>query len=119
MLPESDLELLEELTRWSRAHLTLERLLARGGPLTVDELGDLAWLRVFDAGELREFLDELQQVLIAAHADGSVQVLHDSIHAWRITARQLDDPLRRSVLRGSLSDEDFIEVSRPADSDES
>ncbi|HEY4457419.1 MAG TPA: hypothetical protein VGN81_24115 [Pseudonocardiaceae bacterium] len=113
MLPESKLELLEELAHWSSAHLRLEELLAGDGVPTIGELGDLAWLRVFDADDLHEFMVELQHALIASYADESLDVLQDCIGAWRTTARQLDDPLRRSVLREQLSAADLTEVSRP------
>jgi hypothetical protein len=77
------------------------------------ELGDLAWLRVFDTDDLQEFMVELQRALIASYADEALDVLQDCIAAWRTTARQLDDPLRRSVLREQLAAADLTEVSRP------
>lgn len=113
MLPESRLELLEELVLWNAAHLRLEELLSRGGVPAVSELGDLAWLRVFDAEDLGEFLAELHQVLIASYADRTLDALHECVTAWRTTARQLDDPLRRSILRGQLSAAELTEVNRP------
>ncbi|HWE88727.1 MAG TPA: hypothetical protein VG317_04610 [Pseudonocardiaceae bacterium] len=113
MLPEGKLELLEELVTWNAAHLRLEELLARGVAPSVSDLGDLAWLRVFDSDELKEFLDELHRALTASHADGTLDALRDCITAWRTTARQLDDPLRRSILRSPLGANDFVEVERP------
>jgi hypothetical protein len=119
MLQEGRLDALKEVADWSAAHLRLEALLRRGTKPTVAELGDLAWLRVFDDDDLAEFMTELQDVLIAAHADGSTEALSACIHAWRVTARQLEDPLRREVLlRGRLETVDVVEVSRPIVSDE-
>ncbi|TCO64247.1 DUF6247 family protein [Actinocrispum wychmicini] len=116
MLPEGELDALQELADWSAAHLRLEALLRRETRPTVAELGDLAWLRVFDDDDLAEFMAELQDVLIAAHADKSAAALHTCIHAWRVTARQLEDPLRREVLlRGKLEAGDLVGASRPAD----
>lgn len=114
MLPEGELDTLRALACWSAAHLRLEALLRRASKPTVAELGELAWLRVFDDEDLAEFMTELQDVLIAAHADNSAEALHACIHAWRVTARQLEDPLRREVLlRGRLEAADMVEVARP------
>ncbi len=116
MLPEGDLDVLKELARWSSAHLRLESLLRRSDRPTIAELGELAWLRVFDRDDLDEFLAELHDVLIAAHADNSVNALKECIHAWRVTASQLEDPLRRDVLlRGRLEARDLVEAERPAE----
>jgi hypothetical protein len=114
MLPESHLEWLETLARWSTAHLRLEELLRRGVMPTVSDLNDLAWLRVFDLEDLREFTEELHEALVTAHADRSADSLNDCVQAWRVTARQLEDPLRRRVLLGTHDPESFEEVKRPA-----
>jgi len=117
MLPEGQLALLEELAQWSQALFRLETLLRRGRP-KVTELGDLAWLRCFDQDDLREFVDDLHVALVAANADGDKRVLDDCLSEWRTTARQLADPLRRSVLLGSHNPDDFEEASEPADGDD-
>lgn len=114
MLPEGRLTLLEEMAQWSQALVRLEALLRKGRP-TVTQLGDLAWLRCFDESDLREFADDLHEALVAAHADGDKQVLEACLDDWRVTARQLADPLRRSILFGSHNPEDFEEASEPAD----
>jgi len=113
MLPERELQLLEQLARWNNAHLRLEKLVDQGRRPSVSELGEMAWLRVFDLDELREFVAELQEVLVAAHADRSLATLDACIHAWRVTASQLNDPLRRAVLHGSIGAEDLVEAARP------
>jgi hypothetical protein len=116
MIPESRLALLEELATWNNAHLQLERLLSRGCLPSVGDLGALAWLRVFDLGDLREFVAELHECLVAAHADQDVQPLAECLKAWRITARQLEDPLRRHVLTATdIRPTDLIEVDRPSE----
>jgi hypothetical protein len=115
MLPERRLQLLEELRKWSSAHMRLERLLARADfKPTIENLGDLAWLRVFDHEDLREFADELNDALIAADSDEDPSVLDECLRAWKTTARQLEDPLRRSVLltKGSLPP--LVEVEPPS-----
>lgn len=114
MLPESHLQWLETMARWSTAHLRLEELLRRGVMPTVSDLGDLAWLRVFDLEDLGEFAEELHEALVTSHADRTVDSLDGCVNAWRVTARQLEDPLRRRVLLGSHDPTRFEEVSRPA-----
>ncbi|XVV37431.1 hypothetical protein ACQPXT_28675 [Streptomyces sp. CA-100214] len=114
MLPEKHLQLLEELRKWSSAHLRLERLLARPDfKPTVHDLGDLAWLRVFDCEDLREFADELNDAIVAADSDSDTAVLDECLNAWKTTARQLEDPLRRSILLKKGSVPDLVEVARP------
>ncbi|MEV0591336.1 hypothetical protein [Nonomuraea cavernae] len=114
MLPERRLRMLEEIAKWSLAHMRLEELLRReAAPPNVTDLGDLAWLRVFELDDLREFVDELHAVLVAAHSDEDPSVLEECIRAWRITARQLEDPLRRSVLLGRHDPDDFTEAEPP------
>lgn len=117
MLPEGRLTLLEALTRWQQALIRLETLLRRGSTLTVSDLGELAWLRSFDLEDVREFVDELRDALVAAHADGDTAALEDCLRSWRATARQLADPLRRAVLHGTHQPEDFDEVSEPGGAD--
>ncbi|MEU7000280.1 hypothetical protein [Nonomuraea sp. NPDC046570] len=113
MLPERRLRLLEEIARWSRAHMRLEHLLRREVAPDVGELGDLAWLRAFDVDDLREFVDELHDALLAASSDEDPTALDEVIKAWRITARQLEDPLRRSILLGRHGPDDLVQVSEP------
>lgn len=115
MLRESRLTLLEALAEWGTAGLRLEGLLERATVPTVADLGSLAWLRVFDHEEQREFLAELHDALLVAHADEDVSALEACISDWRTTARQLEDPLRRSVLKGRLTADDLVDVTRPDD----
>ncbi|WP_124290020.1 hypothetical protein [Streptomyces sp. ADI91-18] len=114
MLPERHLQLLEELRKWSSAHLRLDRMLARPDfKPTVQELGDLAWLRVFDCDDLREFADELNEAIVAADSDSDTAVLDACLNAWRVTARQLEDPLRRNILLKKGTVPDLIGALRP------
>jgi hypothetical protein len=117
MLPESRLRLLEALTKWRHTYMKLEAILRRSELPKVGELGELAWLRAFDREDIQEFVGELSDALIAAEADQDTAVLDECINAWRITARQLADPLRRSVLLGTFEPEDYIEVSGPDGAD--
>jgi hypothetical protein len=113
-LPESQVRGLRLVAEWSGHLLRLQDLLARDGQPTVSELGDLAWLRVFDRDDLREFADELHQVLIASISDESAEALTEAIRAWRVTAKEIEDPLRRSVLTGEFSPTDLVPVERPS-----
>jgi hypothetical protein len=114
MLPERQLHLLQELRKWSSVHLRLERMLARPDfRPTVQSLGDLAWLRVFDCEDLKEFAAELNEALVAADSDNSTAPLDECLKAWRTTAQRLEDPLRRSVLLDKTSVPDLVEADRP------
>lgn len=116
MLREEELQLIELVADWSRAHSRLQRLLHLGRQPAVSELGEtLAWLRVFDLEDLQEFANELDDALVAARADQDSAVLRNCLHAWRVTARQLHDPLRRSVLHGTHAPDDFEDAERPGD----
>jgi hypothetical protein len=114
MMPERRVQSLESLAGWSGRLLRLQDLLGRDDKLpTVAEFGELAWLRVFDRDDLKEFLDELHEVLIASLSDETTEALDDVIHAWRVTAREIEDPLRRSVLTSEHSAADFVDAERP------
>lgn len=114
MLPEAHLLWLQAIARWSALHLRLEDLIRRGVMPGVRDLGDLAWLRMFDMEDLAAFMDELHEALVIANAEESSAPLDECIKAWRVTAKQLEDPLRRSVLLGEHSPDDFEEVGAPA-----
>lgn len=113
MLPEAELEVLEGYARWSQAHNRLSALITSGRLLNVDELGEFAWLRVFDREDLDEFLSDLHSALVAGLADRNMDDLATLEREWRITARQLEDPLRRSVLLARDAEEELVEVEAP------
>ncbi|RBQ21875.1 hypothetical protein DP939_04160 [Spongiactinospora rosea] len=113
MLPESRLRLLETLSKWWEAYMKLEQLLRRKDLPKAGELGELAWLRTFDRDDLTEFLGELNDALVAASADEDTAILDECVAAWRNTARQLEDPLRRSVLLGEHRPGHYVEVTEP------
>lgn len=113
MLREQRVESLESLAAWSGRLLRLQELLARETAPSVVDLGELAWLRPFDTDDLREFAEELSQVLIASLSDESTGVLDEMLNAWRVTARQLEDPLRRAVLVADHGPTDYVDAPRP------
>ncbi|WP_141372265.1 hypothetical protein [Cellulomonas cellasea] len=104
-----ELGVLDDLAYWSNQQRRLALLLGRAEIPSVVDLGDLAWLRVFDAEDMRAFVDELQNCLIAAFADNDSALIHEAVKAWRVTAQQAEDPLRRAVLTGRHDPSDFRE----------
>jgi hypothetical protein len=115
MLPESRLNLLEVVARASQAVTRLGALLRRGSLPSVTDLGELAWLRPFDMDDLRVFIEELNEAIISAYADGDKAILDQCLQSWRVTAQQLEDPLRRSVLLGHRGPDDYVDAPRPSD----
>lgn len=113
MLPESELDVLEGYAHWSQVHQRVSSFLASKREATVGELGDLAWLRVFDREDIAMFASELQNSLIAGLSDRDLAATLETVAAWRTTARQLEDPLRRSVLVGATDISDFVEAAEP------
>lgn len=113
MLRERRVDSLEKLAAWSGRLLRLQALVNRDKSPSITELGELAWLRAFDMEDLREFVNDLNQVLIASLSDEDTAVLDEAIHAWQVTAKQLEDPLRRAVLMGENSTSDFVDAERP------
>ena len=113
MLPESKLRLLQTLATWWESYTRLAALLRRSTLPTPTELGGLAWLRVFDREDLDEFLVDLNDGLVAASADEDIAALETTLQAWRTTAHQLEDPLRRAILLGDHVAGDYVEVGQP------
>jgi len=113
MLPEHELDVLDAYARWSVVQQRLTAYAARPSLPSVDELGELAWIRVFSADDLAEFADDLHGALITGLADQETAYVDGVVQAWRVTARQLEDPLRRSVLTSTFRAVDFEEASRP------
>lgn len=104
-----DLDVLDDLAFWSNHQRRLALLLARSEDPSLLDLGDIAWLRVFDREDMKAFVDELQDCLIASFADNDTKLLRDAVNAWRITAQQIEDPLRRAILTGRHNDADFCD----------
>ncbi|TFC93554.1 hypothetical protein [Cryobacterium sp. TMT3-29-2] len=115
MLPESDLAVLEGFASWSQRLQRLSVLVDAERVVSVAELGDLAWLRVFDKDDQRAFADELHESLIAGLADQDLSSVDEVVAAWRVTARQLEDPLRRSVLLGRHDLADYDDAEEPVE----
>lgn len=115
MLPEGRLDVLDQFARWSQVHQRISSIISQERTPSVAELGDLAWVRVFDREDLAEFAEELHSALISALADEDTSLVCDVVDAWRVTARQLEDPLRRSILLSPTMASDFVEAARPGE----
>ncbi|WP_067488101.1 DUF6247 family protein [Actinomadura hibisca] len=119
MLPESRLELLESLEKWSAAYVQVNHALHRSAtPPSLSDLGELGWLRRFDRDDQFEFLQELHDALLAARADCDLSPLRECLHEWQVTARELEDPLRKRVLLEDFRSEDYVEAAEPDDAGE-
>jgi len=118
MLPESRLEYLESVKHHLSLFLVLEHCARTKRHLEVIGLGENAWIRSLPIDDLGEFAAELGEALTAASADGSTDAVDAVVHAWRTTARQLEDPLRQRVLLSRRVDpSDYVDVERPVSSE--
>lgn len=113
MLPEDRLNVLDQFAHWSQVQQRLASIANQNRVMSVAELGDLAWVRVFDRDDLADFAEELHAALITALADEDTSLVSNVVDAWRITGRQLEDPLRRSVLLSPTMTDDFVEAEPP------
>lgn len=116
VLPEQRVEALRQLVHAAANLALVERVLENGGtPLDAHLLGDWTWLRVFDGEDLREFVADLREAIAVGAGEESSEVLDAQLHAWRVSARQLEDPIKGRILLGRPAAEDFVEVSAPGD----
>ena len=114
LLPEARVEALR-LINAAAANLatveaTLEAMAAREPPSM--ELREWGWLSALDADDLREFVRDIREAVLAGVRDSSTAVLEAQLRAWRITAEQGNDPLFRAVLAGGAVESDYVEVQR-------
>jgi Family of unknown function (DUF6247) len=111
MVPLSQLEAITEVARTAVAALLATGALSRGQARPA-ELGQLAWLAVFDEEDRAEFFDELRDALAVAEATRDAAPVERCLREWRTTARALSDPLAREILTGP-GDDEYAEVTRP------
>ena len=111
MVPLSQLEAVTEVARTAVAALLAAAALSRG-QVRPAELGQFAWLTVFDDDDRAEFFSELRDALAVAEATRDAAAVETCLREWRITARALSDPLAREILTGP-GDDDYGEVTRP------
>lgn len=111
MVPLSLLEAITEVARTAVAALLAAAALSRG-QVRPAELGQFAWLAVFDDDDRAEFFGELRDALAVAEATRDAGPVETCLRDWRTTARALSDPLAREILTGP-GDDDYAEVTRP------
>lgn len=115
MLPEAHLSVLEGYAKWSQLHGRVTSWLEDERETPVAAMGELGWLRVFDRADQREFANELHAALVSGLADEDLSEVDEVVAAWRITGKQLEDPLRRAVLLSATSEADLVEASEPTE----
>lgn len=115
MLPEGRLSALRTVASCAANFLAIEDILTSGRDKTLapSDYGEWTWLRAFDHEEVATFMGEMRYALVVAAREESSDLIEEILDRWRVTARVLDDSLRREVLLGTHRDEDFVEVSRP------
>ena len=110
-LSESELDALDLIATWSADRDRLVTLLAgREDAPTTLELGNLAWLHSLDRADQIEFANELREALVLAWSRRDGAPIRTTVHAWQTTAAELDDPLRREVLLGRLSEREYVDA---------
>lgn len=114
MLPESDVLSLRRVNAAAANLAAVERIVGvmEARRLDAAEFGEWGWLYVFDADDLREFVQDIREAIIGAR-DDSGALLDEQLTAWRTTASQADDQVIRAILRGGASEEAFVEINRP------
>jgi hypothetical protein len=115
LLPEERVQALQHIARTAATLVRIEVALEKAPDALADALAtsDWAWARVFDVEDFQEFVRDVRRALLAAVHEEDSHLLDDTLQRWRVTARSLDDPLRREILYGTFRPEDFVEVSRP------
>lgn len=115
ILPEQRVRTLRTGLRWAANLFAIERALTEVPPRrpTREELGGWAWLEVFDDEDLRAFAREMREALMVASSEETPDPAEQTLHDWQVTAASLRDPVRREILLGRPSLDDFVEVSRP------
>lgn len=116
MLQMNRLKNLETYKEWSLKLERLRDILQSGNRPNAVGWGDLAWLRVFDDDDLRSFCTDLSNELVIDAAEDDFSGLEQLLREWKVTAGQLEDPLRKHILLSPrFSHEEFIEASEPND----
>jgi len=110
-LSEAELNALDLVATWSDERDRLAALLAtHDRALTTLELGSLAWLHSLDRDDQLAFVAELREALVLALSRRDGAPIRETVRAWRVTAAELDDPVRRQVLLGRFDARDYVEA---------
>lgn len=97
--------------------LAIERILSRPetDEVAPHELGDWTWLRLLDRDDLTEFAHEIGEALVILGAEENDEPLRTALREWRITAQQLEDPVRRQILLGGSRPADYVDAAAPSE----
>lgn len=74
---------------------------------------ELSWMEGLEADDRRLCMDELWVALTQVQVGEDRSVFDELLRAWRTTAAALEDPRRRQVLLGTLTEDDFVTAARP------
>jgi len=115
-LSETELDALDMIATWSAERDRLVSLLAgRTDTPTTLELGSLAWMHNLDRSDHVEFANELREALLLAWSRKDGQPIRDTVHAWKVTAAELADPVRREALLGRFDRQTFVDAGHTRD----
>jgi len=116
LVTQRKFEFLRALRDHVSRFVTLEGALERPArERRLTDLGELAWLAVFDEDDQRTFRRELLEALVRAVALDSVEPVDACLDEWRRTARALSNEKSRRILTSSGEELGaFEEVERPA-----
>ena len=115
LIPQHRFQLLTTMREHLARLLTLESALERSASERKPaDLGELAWLLVFDDDDQQEFRRELVDALVRSLANDSADHVEMCIREWKTTARALSNARSRKTLtaRGDAA-AFFEEVERP------
>lgn len=114
VMTESRARALECRARAAVSLATLQQTLATpSSPPFTTNYGEWPWLENFDDEDLQEFIHEILELLTAPTDEASEMRLEEMLQAWRLTAEELADPVRREILLGTHSGDDFVEAVPP------
>lgn len=114
MLSEAGLAQLEGLSDALVGYLSLETALdRRREERQPTDFGNLAWAITLEENDLLELRDDLRAALAIAASQRDTTVVDTLLRDWRYTALDLADPRSGPILRGSYTDDDFVEAAKP------
>lgn len=119
MMPTADVDLLSEVRNAVLAYLALENALTRPREhRRVTDFGEFAWAEALADDDLNELRDELRDALPRAITAQSFTEVHETLRAWRLTARLMSRPDAAERLRTDDAGGDWQDLARPDQSPE-
>lgn len=118
VLPQAEVDFLHALNDYLVMYLSLERALqVAREQRDVLVFGSCGWAESLDDEDLASLCEEFAQELARASASKDIEGLRYELSGWMETARAMRNPVSRAILLGEVSEDDFIEVDRPTESD--